>query len=296
MHDDYRRAAADLAYAQTHYARSESTGYLNTLVSRAHGELYGSRPSRAKTFRAFVLRGYPMLVRRHWKPMAVSAALLFGPAAIAYLLAFLDYGLASALVPEVFQQALGQAQSGGVPAADITASLAPLMAAFITANNLQVSFSAFAGGMTAGVYTAWALARNGMMLGALAGMFGAADLDLEFWSLIVPHGGLELLAITIAGGSGLLMGSAIVAPGDLPRLEALRRVAPDAARVVLGTVPLFIVAGLIEGFFTPGPFDPYVKIGAGLFVLAVAVLYLVLPGRDRSRTAPMGIDTSRTRA
>lgn len=282
MHDDYRRAAADLAYSQTHYPLSETTAYLNALVSRAHGELYGARPNRARTFWRFLSQGYPMLVREHWRAMALSAVLLFGSAALAYLLAFMDYGLARALVPADFQQTLVEVSEGGgdsLSSAETVEQLGPALATFITANNIQVSFLAFAGGMTAGVVTVWALVRNGLLLGALGGMWGAAGLDVQFWGLIVPHGALELLAITIAGGSGLVLARALVLPGDSPRMDELRRVAPDAVRIVLGTIPFFIVAGLIEGFFTLSALDAGVKIAVGFGVFGIAMLYLLLPGR-----------------
>jgi uncharacterized membrane protein SpoIIM required for sporulation len=282
MHYDYRRTAADLAYAQTHFPGTETTAFLNRLVSQAHGELYGSRPGRAKALRRFLVDGYPRLVRENGRYMLISAAFLFGAVAFGFLVAFIDYSLARIFVPPQFVDAIGDGAAPGGDVADETAALAPLLTAYITVNNLTVSFTAFAGGATFGVLTIYALIRNGLLLGSLAGIYEQADLSLTFWSLIVPHGLLELTAIAIAGGSGLMLAKALAFPGDKPRSVAFREAAPDAAKVVLGTIPLFIVAGLVEGFFTPRGVDPYLKLLVGVGVWVVVMAYLLFAGRGTS--------------
>lgn len=280
MHEDYRRAAADLAYAQTHFPGSDTTAYLNRLVGRAHGVLYGSRPGRARTMWRFLLHGYPSLVRKHAAPMLVSAALLVGAAAVGYVLALTDYALARVFLPEIFRDAVSERLSGsGQDSGDIIAALAPLLSAGITVNNVQVALTAFAGGVTFGVYTAYALVRNGLLIGVLAGAYADAGLSVEFWSLIAPHGALELPAIVIAGGSGLVMARALLRPGDETRLAALKSASREAVRIVLGSIPLFIVAGIVEGFFTPLPYDPFAKIAFGTVALVVLGLYVGLGGR-----------------
>jgi uncharacterized membrane protein SpoIIM required for sporulation len=279
MHYDYRRTASDLAYAQTHFPGTETADYLNRLVSQAHGELYGKRPGRAKALRRFVLSGYPRLVRENGRYMLISAAFLFGAVGFGFLVALVDYSLARIFVPPQFVDALGDEGAGSGDLADETAAVAPLLGAFITVNNITVSFTAFAGGVTFGIVTIYALVRNGLLLGALAGFYEQAELSLTFWSLIVPHGLLELTAIAIAGGSGLMLARALAFPGDRPRSVALREAAPDAVKVVLGTIPLFIVAGIIEGFFTPRGVDPYAKLLVGFVVWVVAMAYLVFAGR-----------------
>ncbi|GAB4276680.1 MAG: stage II sporulation protein M [Coriobacteriia bacterium] len=280
MHDDYRRAAADLAYAQTHYPRSETTAYLNRLVGQAHGELYGSRPSRLRGVWRFLVAGFPALVREHRREVATAAALLFIPAALAYLLAFFDYPLAYALVPGQYQQSMGDIARGSVDV-ETLGQLAPALSIFIMVNNIQVGFLAFAGGISAGVLTGYALIRNGLLLGAIAGLYSAAGYDMQFWALIIPHGLLELFAICIAGGSGLVMAKALLLPGERPRVESLRRSAPDAVRLVLGTIPLFVVAGLIEGFVTLLPVAQELKMGVGVLVFAIALLYVALAGKSQ---------------
>lgn len=279
MHEDYRQAAADLAYAQTHFPASEAAGYLNRLVGQAHGELYGAAPRRAAAMWRFLSVGYPRLVRKHARPLLLAAGILFGAVALGYLLAHVDYPLARLFLPEQYRQIAGDPVEGGQAARDILAPLAPLLSAGITVNNIQVAIVAFAGGVTFGVLTVWSLFQNGMLLGVLAGMLAKGGEALQFWALIVPHGSLELPAIAIAGGAGLMLARALLAPGDLPRAEALREVSGDAVRVLLGTVPLFIVAGTVEGFITPRPYPPVLKLALGALLFLALVAYLALPGR-----------------
>jgi uncharacterized membrane protein SpoIIM required for sporulation len=282
MHEDYRRAAADLAYAQTHFTGSETTEHLNRLVGQAHGELYGSAPRRLAAIWRFLSRGYPVLLRASWRHLVLSAAILCGAAGIGYVLAHVDYPLARLLLPEQFRD--GIADSAGASGDREVSLVAPAFSALIGINNVRVALVAFAGGMTAGLLTVFSLLQNGAMLGVLAGVFAKAGSALEFWSLIVPHGALELPAIVIAGAAGLMLAEAIVLPGDLPRTSALKTAAPDAVRLVLGTLPMFAIAAVIEGFFTPRAIDPVVKLATGGIAAALLAAYWGLAGRERSRS------------
>lgn len=282
MHEDYRRTAADLAYAQTHYPGSRTTAYLNSLVARAHAGLYGAAPRRLAAAWAFLASGYPRLVRTHAGPVLLAAALLFGGVLLGFLLAYTNWPLARTFVPEALREGVGDRLERGSAADGLVTDLAPLLSAGITANNVQVALVAFAGGMTAGVLTGWSMLQNGLLLGALAGAASKAGEAFAFWALIVPHGSLELPAIVLAGGSGLMIARSILFPGDLPRASSLRRGASEAVRVVLGSLPLFVLAGLVEGFFTPSAVDPVWKLLVGAALTGAFVAYIALAGRDEA--------------
>lgn len=281
LYEDYRRTAADLAYAQTHFAGSATEAHLNRLVGSAHAELYGESPRRIGAAWEFLARGYPRLIRANWRPIGLSAAVLVGATALGFLLVYVNYPLARIFIPGALRDGVGDALKQGGGVSDMAAQFGPLLTAGITANNIQVSLLAFAGGMTFGALTGYALLQNGLMLGALAGVFTQAGGAFQFWSLIVPHGALELPAIVLAGGSGLMLARALVAPGDLPRSAALKAASGDAIRVVLGAIPLLMIAGAIEGFVTPAPIDPVLKIAIGAVMALALTLYVTLPGRSR---------------
>ena len=79
-------------------------------------------------------------------------------------------------------------------------------------HNMLVAVLAFVGGITLGLYTLYAMWQNGIIVGALAGLFTVDHRTAVFWSLIVPHGVTELTAIFIAGGGGLLFAHRLLTP------------------------------------------------------------------------------------
>jgi len=279
MHEDYRRAAADLAYAQTHFPGSNTQAYLNRVVGQAHAELYGTAPHRLAAAWRFLARDYPRLLRREWRPIAVAAGLTVIAAVVGWVAVYTDHTLARLLLPEQFRDFSPRDFSSTQKANAAAAAVYPLIGSYIAVNNVQVAVMAFAGGMTFGALTVYAMLQNGGMVGVLGAMFTQAGLGTAFWAVIVPHGSLELPAIIIAGGAGLKIAGALLFPGDVPRGTALRAAAPVAARLLLGTVPLFAVAASIEGFFTPtaAPIPLKLLVGAVMFGLLVA--YVLVPGR-----------------
>jgi uncharacterized membrane protein SpoIIM required for sporulation len=160
----------------------------------------------------------------------------------------------------------------------------PLASSAILTNNLGVAFTAFALGITAALGTVWIMFFNGVLLSVVASACHRADMSVALWSFVAPHGALELPAIFIAGGAGLLLGRGLVAPGTLPRGEALRLHAGTAVRLVLGVIPLLIVAGVIEGFVSPVAIEPDVKFVIGAAMLILLALYLLVPPTREARS------------
>ncbi len=145
----------------------------------------------------------------------------------------------------------------------------PLASSGIMTNNLSVSFTTFALGITAGLGTVWMLALNGLLLGVVLGACWQAGMADQLLSFVAPHGVLELPAIFIAGGAGLLLAKGLLFPGLLPRRASLALEGGRAVRLVLGIIPMLIVAGTIEGFVSPSNLPQRLKyvLAAGLFCL-----------------------------
>jgi len=279
MHEDYRRAAADLAYAQTHFGGSPTHEYLNRLVAQAHGELYGQAPRRLSAVWRFLARDYPRLLRTEWRPIALAGALMIGAIAIGYVAAYTDYSFARLLLPQQIREGVTDNFQKTKQSGALSSSVYPIMSAQIGVNNVQVAIMAFAGGITFGAFTVYAMLMNGALLGVLAAVFAQARLSMDFWAFIVPHGSIELPAIIIAGGAGFKLASALLFPGDLPRAAALKAAAPVATRLLLGTVPLFVLAAAIEGFFTPTPVAAEAKLAVGAVMFGLLLAYALVPGR-----------------
>ena len=275
-----RHTASDLAIARRDYPDAEVTAYLNTLCTRAHPMLYRGAPMRLSAVPAFYARGLPRTFRAAWPYVVASLALLAIGLLAGFVAVYLRPDLRSSLVPQSLfdQMARGQIQAN-VPDA-------PLAATFIIQNNIRVALVAFAGGVLLGLPTAFVLLANGWMLGTIAAAVHQGGYDLAFWSLIVPHGVIELSVIVIAGGTGLMLGAAILRPGHLRRGDALSIAARRAAVLALGMATLLIVAGTLEAFVSPSTLPGAAKLAIGAISALLLYSWLLLGGRRRTRTAP----------
>jgi uncharacterized membrane protein SpoIIM required for sporulation len=157
---------------------------------------------------------------------------------------------------------------------DSIVTIKPLASSGIMTNNISVAFAAFAMGITAGIGTVWMMLLNGLMMGVVGVACWREGMSLSLWSFVAAHGVLELPAIFIAGGAGLGIAKGLLFPGILPRRESLVQAGARSVRLVLGTIPMLIVAGLVEAFVSPTPLAARVKflLAAGLATLLV--LYL----------------------
>lgn len=275
----YRETAADLARLRTLQADPQEIAYVNRLVAASHGLVYRGVGREAGGLLRFFLVEYPRLVRQTW---AFSlASLLIGVA-----FAGMSY-VTVQRSPEVVTDIMGGADAEFVDhrtGDDIRGRFqtmsSPVLSSFVTTNNIRVALLAFALGITFGLGTVYVLAVNGVMLGGFAGAYARSGVGTDFWVTVMPHGALELSAIVVAGGSGLLLGYSLWCPGDRSRRLALRESAVVAMKLAVGLVPAFIVAGLIEGFVTPSQdMSSSAKLGLGMLAAVVFWTYCLLGGR-----------------
>jgi uncharacterized membrane protein SpoIIM required for sporulation len=286
----YRRCAADLARARTRYAGTnagrELVRSLNALVLRAHTQVYSAPTPQPLAGLQFALYGFPAAFRRHWRAIALAAVLLFLPAFLAFIAVVAHPDAATLFVPEsAVREVEKRAQEGlttgwGANTSYTDASASPEISSFIMVNNIRVATMALALGISAGIGTAVMLLGNGLMIGGLAGVASNERVDLLFWAVILPHGVLELTAIAIAGGAGFLLARAIYAPGTLPRRDALKLAGREAAQLIVGVAGLLVVAGLIEGFLTPLPLPPMLKLAFAALTAVALILYLRLRPKE----------------
>jgi len=278
----YRAATGDLAAAQGRHYSAALAAYLNRLVARAHGYVYGGS-ARAGWSRivTFLAAGFPREVRRSWRPIAICAAIFVLSSTIAYATVSARPSTVYALLPGAEIPLVRKSLHDSNFAFDHT--FAPAMSAAIITNNVQVAALAFAGGMTLGVFTMWEILTNGLMLGGLGALFATKGFGLDFWATVAPHGVIELTAIQISGGAGLLIAAAILMPGRLRRIDALKRNARRAATLLLGVAALLVVAGTIEGFFSPLHTPPSVRLAVGAVTAVLLVAYLGFAGSRQSR-------------
>ncbi|MDP8963989.1 MAG: stage II sporulation protein M [Cyanobacteriota bacterium] len=266
----YRSVSADLARARTNQVGNTLVQDLQRLTSRSYSQIYqGSRRQEWQGVVEFCRWGFPATVQETFGYIAVATAIFLVGALIAWWFAWSSPVFMSLVVPEGLIEKVRDRHElwmGSI------VGIEPLASSGIMINNLKVSFAAVAGGITAGIYTVFILAFNGLHIGAIATLVGQNNLAYPFWAFVFPHGSLELPAIFFAGGAGLLIARAILFPGKYRRIDALKFYGYKAAQLVFGIVPMLIIAGTIEGFFSPSPVIPdplkYLA-GIGLFTLLV---------------------------
>ena len=277
----YRSVSADLARARTNQVGNTLVQDLQRLTSRSYSQIYqGSRRQEWQGVVEFCRWGFPALVQQTFGYIAVATGIFLLGALIAWWFAWQDPMFMSLMVPESLIEQVRDRHElwmGSIVGVE------PLASSQIMTNNLNVSFAAVAGGITAGLYTVFILALNGLSIGAIATLVGQNNLAYPFWAFVFPHGSLELPAIFFAGGAGLLIARAILFPGKYRRVDALKFYGSQAAQLVFGIVPMLILAGTIEGFFSPSPIVPApLKYFAGIGIFTLLVMYCSRKQPDES--------------
>ncbi|MGE0406634.1 MAG: stage II sporulation protein M [Candidatus Korobacteraceae bacterium] len=279
----YRQVAADLAAlredpSSVHFAR-----YLNQLLARTHNIIYTGQKASPSSALAFLVTEYPQVFRRN-ASYCVVAFLVFLTATVA--------GSLGTLQDQEFQhKMLGPHMVETIERKEMwthsIVTVKPLASSAIMTNNLSVAFTTFALGITAGLGTLYMMAMNGLLFGVVATSCWLAGMSVPLWSFVIPHGVLELPAIFIAGGAGLLVARGLLFPGMLPRKDSLAVAGGEAARLLVGAIPMLVVAGVIEGFVSPTELSASTKFALGvLFAIMLAAYLGMSRGKAKDGSLP----------
>jgi len=289
----YRQVAIDLARARAAQLHPDEVRYLNHLAARAHGQIYRTRRLNLRPVWLFLLTGFPRLVRRQLVPILIAVGVFLGAAVASFVAVVREPRLAYALFDEnvvEFENIRLENQQGEYKGNfTFNVNQSALMAFMIIGNNVLIALRTFALGALLGLPCLIILLYNGRMFGTLEALVFTHGYFLDFNALVLTHGVLELSAICIAGGSGLLLGWAILAPGRRTRRVALREAAGAAFGLLAGACAMLVVAGVIEAYVTPHFGQPVRwSVAAASAVLLGA--YLALAGRSGHR--PTGQNTA----
>jgi uncharacterized membrane protein SpoIIM required for sporulation len=283
----YRQATSDLAVARRDFAQHPVSAYLNGLVARGHGAIYREGGGGPRKILTFFTQTFPQVFRATWVHTFVAFLMFLLPAIAAFVITAREPERAAILVPgsEMIVEAV---QAGDEWWLRINEQGRARSSAEIMTNNIGVAIRAFAGGIFLGVYTLYILAFNGLLIGVVAGAAQHFGFAANLWGFIAAHGVLELSVIFIAGGAGLQIGWAIIHPGLLTRRTALVVAARRAVLLLLGCIPIFVLAGIIEGFISPSPLPVIVKISVAIISGIALLIYLVGVGRTPERDGMIG--------
>jgi uncharacterized membrane protein SpoIIM required for sporulation len=271
----YRQVASDYASVHEDPTALRMDQYLNQLLTRSHNALYMGSRREPERILSFYGAAFPRIFRETFN-YTLAAFIVFLAAAVA--------GLLVTLSDPAFQRFfLGGPMSDTIERHKMWThsilAIKPLASSAIMTNNLTVSFTAFALGITAGIGTIWMLAVNGMLMGVISGACWQSGMLTQLLSFVAPHGVLELPSVFMAGGAGLLVARGLLFPGLLPRRDALTLYGGQGVRLALGIIPLLVIAGVIEAFVSPSSVPITAKFALAFALGSSLAVYLTTGGR-----------------
>ena len=269
----YRQVAADLSELRQDPTSRPYAQHVNQLLARAHHIIYSGQKTNLLTIFRFLRDEYPAIFQRQIGYVAAS------------LLVSTAFGLLGAALtsarPEFMRHFVGPEMIATMERhtmwTESVVSVAPLASSAIMTNNLSVSFITFAGGIVFGLGTFLALFQNGIMLGVIGAACHHYEMSLALWSFVAPHGSLELPSILIAGAAGFRLGHSMLFPGPLRWKESVARGGVEATQLVSGIIPLLVIAGSLEGFFSPSHAPIWLKFTVGGLLFLLLNLWLFRP-------------------
>lgn len=278
----YQRTATHLSVVQSASPDPALVGRLSSLVARARSAVTGAHtPAWAEVARFFTVV-FPTAVwrARWWIAGATAFSLVVAVAAGAWVAG--DPTVARTITPpegiEKFQREFVDYYSENPQGS---------FAFAVWTNNAWVAAQCLLTGISL-VFPVYALLQNALNVGVVGGLLAREGELGTFFAYILPHGMLELTSIFVAAGAGLRLGWAWVDPGRRTRATALGVEGRAMAAVALGLIPVFAVAGCIEGFVTPSPLWTPVKLAIGALALAGFLAYVGVLGRRGARAGETG--------
>ncbi len=287
----YRQACSDLNEARSYTANPELLGRLNDLTGRGYRFVY--RRQHGRRLRHALGRFFRSEVPRTFRSeracvVAAGAAFLLG-ALLGLGAVFANPRNGERLIPPEFFTQSPRERVDKIEKDEErvdSAEKALSFGASLYTHNIQVSFLAFSLGAVSIVGGLWLLFYNGVLLGAVAGMYVLDGVSGFFFAWVGPHGALEIPAIVFGGAAGLRAGRALLLPGDVSRASAIRAAFPAVWKMMATTMLVLVCAGLIEGSFSQfsAKTFPYaLKIGVALLLCVSLFAYLFvrrLPAED----------------
>lgn len=277
MAELYIQLTDDLAYAKTYYPNSNTTKYLNQITGKAHQVIYSNKKEKKNRIVTFWTYELPIEVKKQHRKLLYSFVIFFVSVLIGMVSTAHDDTFVRLILGESYVNMTLSNIEKGDPMAVYKQANEMNMFLGITINNIRVSFFAFVLGLFISVGTGIILFYNGVMLGAFSYFFYQHDLLAESIFTVWIHGTLEIAAIIIAGGAGLVLGNSILFPGTYKRKTSFLKGVKSGVKIVVGLMPIFIVAGFLEGFITRHTEFPYSARGTIILTsLAFIIWYFII--------------------
>ena len=269
----YRQVAGDLSTLRQDTTARAYTEHVNQLLARAHHIIYSSRRTSFRNILHFMRDEYPALVQRQIRYVLLSLGITLFGAALGSVLTLAR--------PQFMRQMLGPAMVATIERHEMwthsVVAVAPAMSSWLMTHNLTVCFLAFGTGILFGLGPLYLMFINGLLLGVVGAACQQHGMSVDLWSFVAPHGSLELPSIVLAGAAGLRLGRGVVFPGLYRWRDSVTMGGVEASRMVAGIIPLLVIAGTLEGFFSPSAAPVWLKFAVGGILFTLLLLWLFRP-------------------
>jgi len=277
--DLYIGLTNDLAYARTYYPGSNITQYLNFLAQKAHQIIYQNKPVKRGMIVNFWRYDFPLTIYSARKEILVSFLVFLIAALIGLLSNKYDPDFVRIILGDQYVDMTLANIEKGDPMAVYKQMNEVDMFLGISLNNIYVSFLAFVFGVFTALGSGFILLKNGIMLGTFQGFLAQHGYLNETLATVWIHGTLEIFAILVAGGAGIVMGNSFVFPGTFSRGKSFQKGARKGVKMIIGLIPVFLIAGFLEGFITRHTDFPYFIrfLIIGFSVLFILIYFVIYP-------------------
>ena len=280
----------DLSYSKTFYQDSKTTQYLNSLTSKIHQSVYKNKKEKGSRIISFWKYELPEIFFLRRKELLISFIVFFVAIVIGIISSAGDTGFVRLILGDSYVNMTLENIDQGDPLAVYKKMNGVDMFMGITFNNIRVSFYAFMSGLLLSIGTVLLLLYNGIMLGTFHHFFFERNLLFESLSIIWIHGTIEISSIIIAGAAGLIIGNSILFPKTYSRRQSFIIAAKEGVKIIVGLIPLFILAGFLESFVTrytkmPLFINLTIILSSLIFIIWYVIIYpLKLSRREKNES------------
>ena len=278
--DAYIQLLNDLSYSQTYYPKSKTTEYLNFLVTQIYRKIYKTKRLERNRLKAYFFDEVPELMWRYRRTLIFAFSIFVFFVAMGAISAAYDDSFMRVILGDDYVNMTLENIKNGEPMAVYKKGSSLNMFFGITINNIGVALRAYIYGLSAGVMTFFISMQNGIMLGSFQYFFYQHNVFAESLRGVWLHGAMEIFSIVIASMAGFVLGGSFLFPGTYSRFHSFVKGARESLKILLSTIPFFVMAGFIEGFVTRHtatmPLWVNVLVIVGTFFL-ISFYYLLLP-------------------
>ncbi|MFH0866892.1 MAG: stage II sporulation protein M [Bacteroidota bacterium] len=281
LSDMFIQVTDDLSFARTNYPKSSITRYLNSIAFRLHQLIYINKKEDKKRFNMFWKQEFPLHIHNLKKYIYYSLIIFLVSMSIGAVSTLNDDTFVRMILGDDYVNMTLENMDKGDPLAVYKNMNQTDMFLGITFNNIKVSFYAYILGIIISIGTGYVLFYNGLMLGSFLAFFYQKGFFADAMLTIWIHGTLEIFAIIMAGAAGIILGNSILFPGTYSRLHSFMTGVKKSLKIAVGIIPMYVVAGFLEGFITRYTGAPVV---IRLFIIFSSLAFIIwyffiLPGR-----------------